>query len=280
MLKAIQHSKAGRLRVSADENRSWRDVFQQREDLLTAMVFGRLLYLSSSMQEKILMSLLGERANPGEIINLKFWPRLSVTGIQELEGRSYVEPDIWIHCEHLHIVIEIKPPFGGWQSAEQWKAEVLAVNGAIHDDAALDDEIPRIALVAIGNVPANYQQLQESIRDCIANEFSLTTKDWPELCRQFSAWYREAAGTDKAVIADVIEAFELFGMARPPLVWESLISMAKAKEIPKLALLKQSGFFSYTKRYRNWVQLVSFSQKRTLDTKQCKKSLLMIPESW
>lgn len=45
MLVALTSGKAGRLKTEIAPGTSWREVFRASEDLLTASVFGRLIYL-------------------------------------------------------------------------------------------------------------------------------------------------------------------------------------------------------------------------------------------
>lgn len=267
MLKAILHNKAGRLSV-ADEDLSWRDVFRQREDLLTATVFGRLRYLSTPVQQKILGFLLSESHVPGEIRHIEFWPRLDVKNVLELKNRRFVEPDIWIRCEHLHVIVEVKPPFGGMQYRDQWAAEILAVN------QAKEDSLP-IVLVALGNVPSGCCSTQIQV-NLIEIPHKVYERNWPSLCYAFFAWLKESEGSDRAIIHDIVSAFELFGLTRPTPPWVDLISLAKAEPLSTALLqtlpLRKSAWGS--PRPKNWADLLTYSNEQSLDIEQCKKSLV------
>ena len=63
MLKAILQSKAGRINLPGEPNPvSWREVFKYREDLLTAVFFGRLRYLSQQTANSVMALLIGDNA--------------------------------------------------------------------------------------------------------------------------------------------------------------------------------------------------------------------------
>ena len=53
MLAAVYRGKAGNITVDG-EKKSWRTLFSIHEDLLTAVFFGRFLYLSPEMRPKAL----------------------------------------------------------------------------------------------------------------------------------------------------------------------------------------------------------------------------------
>jgi|GEM_PF-2814397 len=59
MLQAILHGKAGRIEQDG-ESISWRDAFKRREDLLTAVFFGRVPHLSDDALGAVLRFLLGD----------------------------------------------------------------------------------------------------------------------------------------------------------------------------------------------------------------------------
>ncbi|WP_152986159.1 hypothetical protein [Burkholderia sp. lig30] len=96
MLKAILHGKAGRAVLAGGVEQSWREIFRQREDLLTAAFLGRLAYLSDVGKQRVLKLLTpGFTESLGPMKSISFWPRL--TGHAK---RSFVEPDVLINYEN------------------------------------------------------------------------------------------------------------------------------------------------------------------------------------
>ena len=123
MLAAILKGKAGRVSINNENPQSWREIFRQREDLLTAVFFSRIRYLSEEGERKVMGFLIGEESvkTLGAIKELVFWSKLTV---KNLEARSFVEPDVLIICENATILVEVKPPFGGMQYEKQWRNEI------------------------------------------------------------------------------------------------------------------------------------------------------------
>ncbi|MFN3735431.1 hypothetical protein [Comamonas testosteroni] len=82
MLKAILRSKAGRINLPGETSLvSWREVFKYREDLLTAVFFGRLRYLSTTAANNVMALLVGDKAAAelGDLENLELWRQVDGT---------------------------------------------------------------------------------------------------------------------------------------------------------------------------------------------------------
>lgn len=276
MLKAILHGKAGRIRSEGDAPLSWRQVFRQREDLLTATIFGRFAYLSAACQQKILGFLLTPELAclAGKVNEIQFWPRLKTHGINELEHRTLVEPDVWICCDGLDIVIEVKPPFGGVQQETQWLAEVLAVNKASKQKE--ESRSTRLALVALGNNQCVAPSIAEkSIYQAINGPFSLHLMNWPEFCYFFFSLRTEHFGTDLAVICDIIDAFSIFGLKRPVPGWAPLLKLSHSFDGDLLPLksIRQPTMASSAMHHpvkqrthsTEWLPLLAYCQSNALD---------------
>ena len=130
MLQAILHGKAGRIEQD-EESISWRDAFKRSEDLLTAVFFGRVPYLSDSALGALLRFLLGadNPIDPSTFDKLELWPYLELKPEHAAPQKDpkHVEPDVIHRIKMSLAVIEVKPPFGGDQHQDQWKAHVDAV---------------------------------------------------------------------------------------------------------------------------------------------------------
>jgi len=222
MLQAVLSGKAGRIEQGG-ESLSWRELFKRSEDLLTATVFGRLPYLSDSAFKAVLGRLIGpaqaEQLSP--FVQMELWPHLT-----EWEERSYVEPDVILRFESELVMVEVKPPFGGGQYQEQWRAQMTALS--VETEYL---EYERVHFVALGNtLPAPLPMADHPERFA-----PMTQLEWNELrsllqedpvfagCRQ-----------DNAICQDWMEAFGLFGMlpmlATPP-EWPSLFEYSKDLEL-------------------------------------------------
>lgn len=128
------------------------------EDVVTSMVFGPLTFMSPEDRGAAVGCLeeaLGlTRPVPGGAVELRFWPRLQLTG-DALRTR-YVEPDLLLaDAAGAFLIVEVKwgAPLGEHELAAQWAAlshaerrrcvHVLLVQeteryrGAVEEDAAL-----------------------------------------------------------------------------------------------------------------------------------------------
>lgn len=221
MLTAILHGKAGRVEVDG-RSLSWRALFRKREDLLTSVLFGRLAYLSDRVHDAFLSALLGHdiAGELGQLRDIQFWPRLS-----ENEGRNYVEPDVLIEYSQHRLLIEVKPPFGGVQSINQWRAEVQALYRQ-------DDEPKKIILLAMGR----NQQIWRDMADKLEGEFSaialrVVCLEWPEFLRRLGPIRELADLRDERIFQDWFEAFRLFGMVSGTPPFSDLLHLCNSNEV-------------------------------------------------
>lgn len=215
MLQAILHGKAGRLSSEFQGTLSWRDLFRKREDLLTAVFFGRLQHLSEKGENRVLELLVGQAlANRlGVIEGIAYWPRL-----YGLQGCRYVEPDLILMFEQDLLLVEIKPPFGGDQSEQQWRDEILGlIEQQNKNDAPF--EIPEtFHFLALGRNVSGYHQWRQRLLEEFKDEglASATIREWGEICRGIQKLHEDELGRDRHIYREWVDAFQLFGMIERP----------------------------------------------------------------
>lgn len=224
MLKAILRSKAGRINLPGETSLvSWREVFKYREDLLTAVFFGRLRYLSTTAANNVMALLVGDKAAAelGDLENLELWRQVDGTN-----GRDRVEPDVEICFSNALVIVEVKPPFGGRQSIKQWCAQIQAIAAEMADT----DEIPQnFHYVALGRntFDANSDTPTDfGVADII--EPVIHQVEWDSIAQALPKLHVNATASDSAVLEDWAAAFVLFGMAPPePFHWGELLAWSK-----------------------------------------------------
>lgn len=224
MLKAILRSKAGRVNLPGETGPvSWREVFRYREDLLTAVFFGRLRYLSPTTANNVMALLVGDKATAelGDLKSLELWRQVDGTN-----GRDRVEPDVEICFSNALVIVEVKPPFGGKQSIKQWCAQIQAIAAEMADT----DEIPQnFHYVALGRntFDANSDTLTDfGVADII--EPVIHQVEWDSIAQALPKLHVNATASDSAVLEDWAAAFVLFGMSPPePFHWGELIAWSK-----------------------------------------------------
>ncbi|WP_276482695.1 hypothetical protein [Paraflavitalea pollutisoli] len=146
MLNLLRKGKAGRNFEFDNRAIGWREVLNSSEDFITSNFFERLFYLPESMIWEILDRSLLDRSTPlprPEILQYEFWPGWT------LDNR--VEPDLFIRCNNLDIIVEAKArDDNNAQSPAQWEREVKAYQLAYGSDVC------HVILLAIGgNDPLN-----------------------------------------------------------------------------------------------------------------------------
>ncbi len=221
MLTAILHGKAGRVELDGLPV-SWRQLFRKREDLLTAVFFGRLPYLSDEAQEQILALLIGKTlaGEFGQLRDIRFWPKLDGT-----EGRKYVEPDVVLEFNEHLLLVEVKPPFGGSQSSQQWRNEIQSLQSN-------NDDEKNIVLLALGrNMPGWRTMAQKLEVEFEELNLRIFCREWHDLLSAISSMRNEAETRDARIYADWFEAFHLFGMITAIAPFSDLLPLCSSAEI-------------------------------------------------
>ena len=230
MLNAVLHGKAGRVNVDGGtDSISWSELYQQREDLLSAAFFSRFTYLSGLLQHKLLKSWLGT----GDFTSFKgidFWPRYD---LPENDHRNFVEPDILLHFEECDVLIEVKPPLGGNQYYEQWRLEI---EGYFAQD---EDQVQDLYFLAIGRVGGVLDTLDEAaIRHDHAQYQKASVMEWKPIAVQLHklSLSGDLDAQDSRVVDDMLKALALYDVQARELKWEDLQSYFSQKPLALSAL--------------------------------------------
>lgn len=215
MLVALANGKAGTLKLAEGESPRWRDVFKASEDLLTASVFGRLIYLDGAVLWSILRgavpSLPAYRF--AKLRKADFWPRWEALD----EGRSYVEPDILLEFElgdpsvRVDIIVEAKFGTEFAHSKDQWLNEVQTYK-KLKEESGI--ETPEFYFLALGGIAkrrgARLEQLVSEISD-ENHSIRVVSAAWEDLLHSVVSAENEATGPELLILRDVIRAFSLGG---------------------------------------------------------------------
>lgn len=265
MLHAILHGKAGRVTDELGVDRSWRELFRKREDLLTAVFFGRFRYLSVDGQREVLSLLVSDDLayRLGPVEDVIFWPRL-----KGLVGRSHVEPDLILIFSEAVLLIEVKPPFGGDQNELQWRAQVESLLIQREMDEPLVDVPDEFHFLALGRNMSGSKDRCESLRlaFCQAGLKSVHTQQWSKVCHGVNALSDVSKGSDYAIYIDLIEAFKLFGMIENPLPFIDLIQQCQSHYHEGFRILQEftKPKFIHSDIDVDWQSLVNMSKQINL----------------
>lgn len=274
MLTAITEGKAGRISIPGSENSiSWREVFRRSEDLLTAVFFGRLRFLSDESVRLVMALLIGQEAanNLGQFEETEFWPHL-----RGLQDRSWVEPDILLHFENATLIVEVKPPFGGAQYLEQWQAEVHSFVAECANGAREAPEVVHFVALGQNSCPSGSQPTAEfDTQDYF--KLWVHAQEWESIVDALPGWRAECSRADAAVFEDWSNAFELFELyeRKVPLTWSDLTVFNQAFPLSgdMLALLSRPGDGASPsdtapapeKISRPWQPLLAFARANPLE---------------
>lgn len=254
MLRAILQGKAGRI-VSSEGNLSWRDLFRHREDLLTSVFFSRVPYLSPDAISGVMAALISQQhaEELGALHEIRFWPKLP-TG----DGRRFVEPDVLIEFEKATILVEVKPPSGGAQRLQQWKAEIEAL---LLDDGRANGP-GSLHFVALGRNAPDWKAWKTRLeRDFSAFGVTVHAIEWQALCTAVTALASTGLASDKAVFADWIDAFALYGLVRRARPFEEILDLGAGMGSDWKSLFRDYPRLSYR---ADWHPLAALATRTTL----------------
>ncbi|CDU10188.1 conserved hypothetical protein [Vibrio coralliirubri] len=206
MLRAILGNKSGRISVGA-ESVSVREVYKDREDMLTAAIISRVSYLSDEALNNLFQSIFTHSQQDfSELLDVEFWPNFSST----LQSR--VEPDVILHFEWGVMIIEAKRPHDSYQYAEQWIKELESLPSNYREG--------EIYFLSLGGSTVNnkvelarFRGLKDSYENVsIPDPTFMAYQTWEGLIDylQRSKDSGDLSRSDNKVIADMIEALELY----------------------------------------------------------------------
>jgi len=266
MLHAVIHGKAGRVSTENDEELSWRELFRKREDLLTATFFGRLRYLSEEGERKVLALLVGATLADelGSVHEIVFWPKL-----KGLEGRKHVEPDVVLFFEKTLLLIEVKPPFGGKQHEDQWRAQIQSMILQKEVEGRAFDVPDRFYFLALGRNVDSLHDVESRILGDFRDDGleGVRMRQWAEVCHAIHSLADADSSRDSVIYDDWISAFMLFGMFEQPKPFADLLAFTAAIKTGWQALLAS---FNVPKLDRvrtqvDWKPLAEFSQRMNIE---------------
>ncbi|MCE0493120.1 hypothetical protein [Vibrio salinus] len=257
MLQAILHGKAGRIDTDEGESQSWREVFKQREDLMTAAVFGRFAYLSAPVQSYLMQSWLGV-TEPAfdDFETIDFWSNYD---LENNHNQKRVEPDVVLRFKTANVIIEVKPPAGGDQYKDQWQREIEAF--------LQSDEQTHLPLyfVALGRIPNKqtseqwFTELQDEFKEKLSGIYAL---EWQPVVNTLLELKKGELPNvqDRRVIDDILQAAQLYHLKTSGYGWDALLNAS----LPKLSL-EHLLFKNPIKT--NWDELLNYTQQLPLSLK-------------
>ena len=246
MLQAIMNGKAGRFQGSQSyEGISWRKVYKDHEDLLTAAIFSRLTYLPSdsfwALMQGWCLPANSFTETYGELIEAEFWPNYKAPA----HFGKNVEPDAVLFFQRGILIVEAKRDDSESQTCEQWAREWASVLNEKRDVVSdVCDPGENIRLVAVGGLgPNETKPLETKIAETRELLSQAPGEDWPEFNAVSCAWgrlvllvsdliYKDATLFSslhtKRLLEDIFSALELHGFRRT--LWATDVEWNGLKE--------------------------------------------------
>lgn len=196
MFVAISKGKARRVEMNG-QNVSWRSLYRRSEDLVTAVVWSRLAYLSPSSLQGVLSRLfpeIGQLCN--ELQSIELWPYWGI------------EPDVVLHFDSLTLVVEAKRVNeDNWQSSSQWRGELEAAKKRYPDK--------QLALFAIGGLGQHPEQEVIRLKQKLPPSLQLIPVQgisWQQFYQVIVAFTDVAHAGEAILIRDVCDAITANGV--------------------------------------------------------------------
>ncbi|MFJ5428286.1 hypothetical protein ACIPUP_03865 [Pectobacterium actinidiae] len=203
MLQAIMQGKAGSVEIEGRAPESWRNVFKKREDLLTAAFWTRIGYLSAESRFLFIREFLGlSESELGEYRQVNFWPRYSLD--MKNVDQSSVEPDVILEFEKADILIEVKPPEGGWQYHQQWQREIAAY----HQDERKKE---RLFFIALGNIPKSLGRFNSKLIEDYKDNTKVIQREWHNAKNALLS-LQSVHIHEQHIVRDCLSALSLYGI--------------------------------------------------------------------
>lgn len=264
MLRAVLSGKAGRLRVEGAELPvSWRVAFRHNEDLLTAAFFGRMNYLSAETLSELMTALVGDEAlRLGMLKELELWPHLKAP------GRSWIEPDALMQFENATVLVEVKPPHWGSQSALQWSEQIRALAHEQNAEYRLDTELVHFLALGGNGVRLSGSGL-ESLPADMPFDLQIHQREWSNVGACLTDLDLTDRPSDAAIVGDLRSVLELYGVSKPIPSWHTLLKFAQRQTLDA-GCVRCLGDHRSPPRSSGgltecpWLPLVGFSRHNTL----------------
>jgi hypothetical protein len=227
MLKAIIHSKAGRVEHEGEGSVRWADVFKHSEDLMTAAVFSRFSYLSTNVQNHFLQQWLGCDHNFTDFQEIEFWPSYQLT----LKNKKHknVEPDLVLRFESSDLIIEVKPPAGGDQKLGQWQEEIESFL------ESNDQGEKPLFFLAIGRIESgNAIKWINNLKNKFGHQLHhINALKWQPLTDSILELQKSDTPNpqDQRILNDITEALNLYGLKVSSHTWSSLVNNTSLCEL-------------------------------------------------
>ncbi|MCH1921339.1 hypothetical protein L9G15_18100 [Shewanella sp. A3A] len=212
MFVAINKGKARRVNVNGLDV-SWRALYQRSEDLVTAVVWSRLAYLSPNTLQTLLSKLCPEIDSAlGELQDIELWPYWSVatkSGASTANDTvQKYEPDVVLHFADWILIVEAKRVNeDNYQDATQWQNYLQSAQTLYPNK--------RQALLAVGGLgerPSEFvqtliEQQPDSFRDIPINGVS-----WQQFYQLISEFAEYSHAGERILLRDLCDAMRANGV--------------------------------------------------------------------